>query len=175
MSAEPGDPSAPSLPPDGTSGGKTGGRVRQLVVVAIALVLLGGGAAYLLSQPDGAEPDTDPEQSPGRASPVGFCEQYAELVNLDDGQSVHEWAEAMADVGTPKDLSPDGRAGFVVVLKRAERVDEDATVDDLVRRDANLGDSEARNVEAFAEYATTTCTRELESALREAAAAELAS
>ena len=174
MSEEPGDPSAPSLPPDARSG-KVGGRVRQLVVVAIALVLLGGGAAYLLSQPDGAEPDTDPEQGPGRASPVGFCEQYAELVNLDDGQSVHEWADAMANVGTPKGLSPDGQAGFAVVLKRAERVDEDATVDDLVRREANLGDSEARSVEAFTEYATTTYIRELESALRKAAAAELAS
>ena len=147
-----------------------------MVAVAISLVLLGGGAAYLLTRPDGAEPRPDPEQSPGRASPVGgFCEQYAELVNVDDGQSVHEWAEAMAEVGTPKGLSPDGRAGFEVVLKRAERVDEDATVDGLVRRDANLGDREARNVEAFTEYATTSCTRQLESALREADSAELAS
>jgi hypothetical protein len=104
---------------------------------------------------------------------VGFCGHYAELVNLDDGQSVHEWAEGMSKVGTPKALSPDGRAGFVVILKRAARVDEDATVDDLVRRDANLGDTEARNVEAFTEYATSTCTRQLENALREAAAAEL--
>jgi len=177
MSEEPGDPNAPSLPPDDGSGGQAGGRGRalQMVVVAIALVLLGSGAAYLLTRPDGAEPDPDPEQSPGRAAPRGFCQQYAELVNLGDGQSVHEWAEAMAKVGTPNGLSPDGRAGFVVVLKRAERVDEDATVDDLVRRDANLGDTEARNVEAFTEYATTTCARELESALREAATAELVS
>ena len=173
MTEEPDDPSTPTLAPGGSFQVSSAWQ-RSRSPSRSPWPSSAAGRRTCSRVPTAPNLDQIPRAAQVRASVGGFCQRYAELVNVDDGQSVLDWAAPMAEVGTPNGLSGDGRAGFVVVLKRAERVDEDATVDDLVRRDENLGGIEARNVEAFTEYATSTCASQLESALREAASEELA-
>jgi hypothetical protein len=159
MTEDEGEPTVPPAP-DGRF------RVGAVVAATVLLVLGGLGAAYLLSRPEPAGPGH--VEVPADA-PVGeFCQTYAEVVAVRDGRSVHQWADAMAKVGTPEGLSTDGRAGFELVLGATDDVDEDATLGDLKRQETEFGEPEAAKVEAFTDFATTTCVNELQQALLKA-------
>jgi hypothetical protein len=169
MTEAPDDAEAPPPP-------RSRGRVRTVLAVGILLAVV-GVTAYLLTRPELAGPGsvTPPGDAPVGASPAHFCARYADVVGVDDGRSVRDWANAMAKVGTPAGLAARGRAGFELILAKAQTAKEDATLADLTKQQTHLNDGQTAQVEAFTEYATRTCASELERALREAASSSLPS
>jgi hypothetical protein len=143
-------------------------RVVPWLVVLVVLVGL-GAAAYVLARPTEHRAAMPPGDSPVHATKQSFCTAYARLVGIDDGRSVRDWADALAKVGTPESVPDDARTGFELVLAHAAEVDEGASAGKLAKKQGHLNDADTRSVEAFTEYATTTCTREIEAAVQNAA------
>jgi len=158
---------------------ETGPRPRRAVVLVLGVMLLlvAGLVAFLLTRADEPDRGDGPggpggpgpplAEPPSDATPARFCDHYAEVLDADDGRSVHAWVDAMATVGTPADAPAAVRAGFEILLRAADRTDTRASLHDLIQQADSLGDGDRAKLGAFTEYATTTCATEIEAALRE--------
>ncbi|GAA5140744.1 hypothetical protein GCM10023340_01370 [Nocardioides marinquilinus] len=125
------------------------------------LAALGAPAVLLVSLTAcGGGPGGD---APEDASVEEFCTAYAKSVNLANGEDIKNWAEDMADVGTPEDLSDEQRKGFEVLVDTAADVDEDADLSDLEDEEVSGDDKDA--VESLTTYVTGNCSDQISEAL----------
>ncbi len=97
--------------------------------------------------------------APDSASVEDFCATFLTSSEVSDGAGIKDFADALAEVGTPDDMSEEEREGFEVFVAVAQEVDESATLDDL--EDPDVSDDEEAAVTAFIGYATTNCADQL--------------
>lgn len=130
-----------------------------------ALVLLAGGLAGCGGGSASSAPDD--------ASKADFCEAYvsqiAALMELDPDadagdsvQQMQDWAEEMAEVGTPEGMSEDARRGFEAMLEEVESIDPDASQEELDAMGDELGKEAQQDVEAFGTYTMQACPEAME-------------
>lgn len=108
--------------------------------------------------------------APTDASEKEFCAAVESLfADVDASQepsqketvaAVKKWGKKMEEVGTPKDLSDEGRKGFEVLVEQVAEIDEDATAKELEEMDKDLSDSDDKAVDVFDDYMTETCIPE---------------
>ncbi len=109
--------------------------------------------------------------APESASTEDFCQAYNGLFDAfsaseapSDEESVKalkDWAAEMKGTGTPKDVPKDARRGFEVILETVDKIDDDATQDELKDLTDDLSTSDQDDSAAFGEYATKTCPLEM--------------
>lgn len=116
---------------------------RRLAALAAAVVV---GPALVACAEEG--PPTD-------AAPENFCDAFRVLAGADSGADFREFAQQLDRVGTPADITADGREGFEVVVRVASSLEEDATLEEL--EDPNVSSREAAQAEEFLDYGSTTC------------------
>lgn len=95
------------------------------------------------------------EEAPTDAAPEDFCGAFRILADADSGADFREFGQQLERVGTPSDITNDGRAGFEVVVRVAQTLDEDATLEEL--EDPNVSSREAQQATEFLDYGSTTC------------------
>lgn len=132
----------------------------------LALSLAGSLAGSLTAC--GGDDDGDSD-SGGSTSSVGdapndaqveeFCATFQESNDVTDGAGIKAFADRLAAVGTPDELTDEQREGFEVFVGVAQGVDESSTLDEL--EDPDVSDEEEAAVTAFIGYATTNCADEL--------------
>lgn len=105
---------------------KIGQLTASLALVLATATACGGG-------PEGADAPTDADKSE-------FCKV---IQGIDLGGSADEFADDLAEVGTPADIPAEAREGFEIMIDNAS---EDT-----------ISDSNQAKVGVFLEYFTTTC------------------
>ena len=95
------------------------------------------------------------EDAPTNASTDDFCGVYTSVKDARTGEDFQRFADDLEEVGTPSDISEDGRSGFTVMVRVGRSLEPDATLDELV--DPDVSDREAQQLQAFFEYASETC------------------
>lgn len=121
----------------------------SLVLLGVAAVGCGGGGA------------------PTDASEDKFCKELTSLFNdpsqiadMTDKEALDQikaWAKDLEKVGTPKNISDEGREGFELMVEQVDKLDTDDTAADLDKLEEGLSDSEKKASEAFEKYTTDTC------------------
>lgn len=99
------------------------------------------------------------DDAPDSASVEDFCDTFLASSEVTDGAGIKDFADALAEVGTPDDMSDEEREGFEVFVAVAQDVDEGATLEDL--DDPDVSADEEAAVTAFIGYATTNCADQL--------------
>lgn len=129
------------------------------------LVLLAGGLA--------ACGGSDASSAPTDASRGEFCEAYASQIEAlarsarEDGpdraaEVMKDWSARVQEIGTPRDMPDDARRGFETVVEEIDALDTGATQRELDGLGEELGTRAQRDVDAFGEYAVTTCPEAVE-------------
>jgi hypothetical protein len=94
--------------------------------------------------------------SPTDASQDDFC-NVVNVDSIDTGKEVKDFVNKFEDVGTPKDMPADARAGFELFTGEAKKVKDDASQEDLQAIGTDLSDDDTKKVEAFFTYVGETC------------------
>ena len=131
-----------------------------------------GGTVVLLLMTGTAACQQDGSGVPGDASVDDFCAAYFSLFagrmsDVDPGASEREqgaamadavraWAAQLKDVGTPDDRSEVAREGLEVILRAADGLPAEGTLN-LADLDDDFTDGETAATQAFEEYATRSC------------------
>ncbi len=110
------------------------------------------------------------------ASVNEFCEAFASLQDglgdlpsagsADDqaaaaGARVKDWADRLAEVGTPADISEEARRGLEVVVESGQDLPGDAGPSDLAELDGSYSAEDSQAADAFGSYADETCASAL--------------
>lgn len=103
------------------------------------LATLGAGALLLVLGACGGGPDAS--SAPKNADVDTFCAAVGDL----DTSDVHEFVDTLMDLGTPKDIPADARAGFTVMVEKADQ-DE-------------ISEADQEKATAFVGYITSTCAK----------------
>ena len=124
------------------------------VLLAVSLSACGGG-------PDAAG-------APDDASTEEFCALFEDDAELDSADQASDFAEKMAEVGTPAEITGEAREGFETTveflgdvsdddIKKFDEADDPSALDDIFG-----GEDEAQKVVAFLTEQATVCNPELE-------------
>ena len=128
--------------------------------------------------------------APTDASADKFCDAQLSVLDIeadpeDDkkvAEALNTWADELAEVGTPKDISEDARKGFELQVDQLSDVSADdiaeakkameksAQEDEPSGLDQALGEftkDEQKQIEAFSEYSAKTCAKQQEQKLQE--------
>ena len=110
------------------------------------------------------------------ASVNEFCEAFASLQDglgdlpsagsADDqaaaaGARVKDWADRLAEVGTPADIPEEARRGLEVVVGSGQDLPSDAGPSDLAELDGSYSAEDSQAADAFGSYADETCASAL--------------
>jgi hypothetical protein len=112
---------------------------------------------------------------PTDASKDDFCgvfdDMLTELGALDADAKPAEAVKALkkagddlADVGTPEDMPEAARDGYELILDEIEKLDDDASQEDVSKLGEDLGDSEQKSMDAYEKYLNDNCADELSGA-----------
>jgi hypothetical protein len=132
----------------------------KLGPLVAGLVLVAGGAVAC----GGGDDDGGSSEAPTTTEFCGalkdFQTQYASSDPAKDLKgyikTIKDSAAKLGEVGTPKDMPSDAKAGFDLTVKKIKALSDDATVDDL----AHLGDvdeADQKKLDAFGGYVVKTC------------------
>lgn len=139
--------------------------VRPLLVAATLVVtgVLGAGCGG----DDGGSAAAQPAPSPSAATTSEFCDAYTSLseafpagVQPTDKQAVaaiKAWAGTMRSTGTPRGIPDDAQRGFDLVLTTVDKIEPDATQEDVRKLSEDLTPDQQAESQAFAAYASETC------------------
>ncbi len=114
---------------------------------------------------DNAAPPTD-------ASTEEFCGNFGDLLadlgKLDpDAEAseavavLKEAGDQLAETGTPEDMPEAARAGFDLVLEEIDKLDDDATREDVSNLGADVSPEQEDDMDAYEKYLQDTCADEL--------------
>lgn len=145
---------------------------RRLAVAATAAVLVVSAVAC---SDDGGDGSTDGSGAGATAaSTEDFCGTFngllATLMTQAGGgdpaemiRVVKEWAADMEEVGPPVGMPEDARRGFDSFVGQAERLDEDADLQELQRLTDALTAQDEADGRSFAEWIRENCPLDLPS------------
>jgi hypothetical protein len=133
-------------------------RIAALALLAGGLTGCGGG--------DAASAPTD-------ASRGEFCEAYASQIGSlarsarEDGpdraaEAMRDWSTRAQEIGTPGDMPEDARRGFETIVEEIDALGSGPTQRELDALGEDLGTRAQRDLEAFGEYAVSTCPEAVE-------------
>ncbi|MCD6638908.1 MAG: hypothetical protein LT071_03220 [Nocardioides sp.] len=127
---------------------------------------------------------SDPSSAPDDASVKDFCAAVNESMFGTDtdptkmsaeeiAEASKDYADKLAEVGTPEDMPADARAAFESMLEEAEEIDVDEIrerqqmkPEDLIKKaeeEANqLSDEEKKQSEALSKYIVENCMDDLD-------------
>jgi hypothetical protein len=133
----------------------------KLALLAAGLVLVAGGAAGCGGGDDsGGSRATPPTTQEFCGALADFQTRFASADPAKDLKgyiaTVKDSAARLGDLGAPKDMPSDARAGFDLTVSKIKALPADATVDDL----AHLGDVDAadqKTLDAFDDYVAKAC------------------
>ena len=135
-------------------------------LLAASLVLVAGSGVACGGE--GGSSGASSEDAPSDASTADFCgvfddfyqvvgELGAEAENSELIAALKDTGEDLEQVGTPEDISEEGRAGFELTVQTIEDLDEDATEKDLEDLEKDFSEEETAQSEAFDKYLSETC------------------
>ena len=101
------------------------------------------------------------DDAPSDASKEDFCATATDIAWFGPRSRRKDFAEKLEDVGTPDDMSDDERKGFDLFIETANKLDDDATEEDVAQLGEDLSDDDEKNLQAFTTYLTETCAKEL--------------
>ncbi len=110
--------------------------------------------------------DSESASAPKDASQGDFCAQFVKAPTAADGDSIKAWAKKAAEIGTPKELSDEARAGFELIIKEAADLDAGANADDFGNLE-DFSEAEQKKVLAFSTYFATNCADEMEKSVED--------
>ena len=131
-------------------------------LLAASLVLVVGGAVGCGGGDgdDGGDGHDAPSTKDFCGALKDFQDEYAKADPAKDLKGYIRTIKAAAarldDVGTPKDIPSDARAGFDLTVEKIEALPADATVDDLARI-GDVDEVDQKKLDALDDYITTTC------------------
>jgi hypothetical protein len=102
----------------------------------------------------------DADDAPDDASSEDFCEA---MESAPDGEGtpseddIQEWADELADTGTPDDIDDDQREGFEILVETLDDADPDDYADDAGLEDVIEDSDDREKVTAFFTYYGETC------------------
>ncbi|KQP63733.1 MULTISPECIES: hypothetical protein [unclassified Nocardioides] len=121
-----------------------------------SLVLLASMATACGGSDDGAS-------TPDDASSDDFCSTYSEIISSTadqeepDAGAIKDFADQLAEVGTPENISEDGREGFEIFIDTINELPDDASAAEIEDFDPDISDEDDAKVDAFFEYTATEC------------------
>lgn len=95
------------------------------------------------------------DEAPTDASAQDFCSIFETRAEAQTGQDFRRFGQDLEQVGTPADISDDGREGFTVVVRVARSLDADATREEL--EDPDVTDTEEAQARTFLDYGNEKC------------------
>jgi hypothetical protein len=109
---------------------------------------------------------------PTDASQDDFCgvfdQMLTELGALDDDADPAEAVKALkkagnqlAEVGTPEGMPENARDGYLLILDEIEKLDDDASREDVSALGEDVSDSEEKSMDAYTKYLGDTCADEI--------------
>jgi hypothetical protein len=131
----------------------------------VSLVVMALAAGFSLSACGGAS------SAPTDASEEAFCDaQFSFIEDLMKSEEeptedemakiMHDWADELEKVGTPKDISDEAREGFELTVEQISDVEADDFKNDaeaLEELEKDLSDKEKDQAEAYNNYVNETC------------------
>ena len=76
-------------------------------------------------------------------------------------KTLKKTGEDLAEVGTPEDMPEAARDGYQFILDEIEKLDEDATREDIGDLGGDATDDEQKSMDAYEKYLQDTCADEL--------------
>jgi hypothetical protein len=133
----------------------------KLGLLAASLVLVAGGAVGCGDNDSGGGGASgDPSTKTFCGALQDFQDDFADADPTKDLkgyiQSLKDAADKLENVGVPKDMPTDAKAGFDLTIKKIKDLDDSATLDDL----ANIGDvsdSDQKKLDALDDYISKAC------------------
>lgn len=132
---------------------RRGAAAGSLVLLASMATACGGGD-------DGAS-------TPDDASSDDFCSTYSDILSgigdqeEPDAGAIKDFADQLAEVGTPENISEDGREGFEIFIDTINDLPDDASAAEIEDFDPDISDEDDAKVDAFFEYTATECAEAL--------------
>ena len=124
--------------------------VAALVLAGASLTACGGG----VDAPTDASKDDFCGVAGGTAVLEYFDEENQEF-------NAKEYGDALADVGTPDDISDEAREGFEIAVKELRDAGDGLSEDDLNDLDDDkISEDDNDKVDAFGDYVSSTCDEE---------------
>ena len=139
------------------------GAAAGLVIAATTLTACGGGAGSDAPE-DASTDDFCNAIDPTRAMGDLDMEEMAKLSEDEQKEKakeiLQEWAEGLADVGTPENIPDDARQGYEEAVDQIDEIDWDASMDEVEKQLDDL-ESDSGDSDAFEEYVKDECDVEL--------------
>jgi len=126
-------------------------------VFSVAALVLAAGSLSACGGGPGADAPTDASVDDFCA---GFIETFEVISSGDDEIDAKDAADALAEAGTPEDISDEEREGFEIFVEALDGIGNGASQEDVEDAD-EFPEDEAEKGEAFINYATTTCQDQL--------------
>jgi hypothetical protein len=133
----------------------------KLGLAAATLILVAGGAVGC-GNDDGGGGGSDEKT----ASKDDFCgafqafyDDLQKVTGEEDnlGEILKKAAKRIEDVGTPKDITDDAKAGLQLTLDAIDDLPDDASAEDMAGIEQDYTDKEKAKTDAFTEYLGKTC------------------
>lgn len=115
--------------------------MRRIALVGASLALLGGMTVACGGSPEDA-------------SEGDFCDAMAKVQDTDDFEDTQDAIDELEDVGTPEDISDEGREGFEIMIDISGDSDSD---DEANEKLEDLDEDEQKAVSEFLKYESETC------------------
>jgi hypothetical protein len=133
----------------------------KLGLLAASLVLVAGGAVSCGDDGGGSAAKDD-----AAASTEDFCGAFeafeedlrgvtGEEENL--GELLKKAAKRIEDVGTPKGIPDDAKAGLQLTLDAIADLADDASAEDMANLEGDFSDADKAKTDAFTSYLEETC------------------
>ena len=143
----------------------------KIALMAASLVLV-AGTAIGCGGDDGEGDGGAALSPPTSASTEEFCANFGDLLEElgklgDDAEASEAVAvlkkagDQLAETGTPEDMPDSARAGFDLVLEEIEKLDDDATREDVSNLGADVSPDQEDDMDAYEKYLQDTCAEEL--------------
>jgi hypothetical protein len=134
----------------------------RLGLLAAGLVLVAGGAVACGDGGGGGGGGADdaPSTKDFCGALKGFQDDFADADPTKDLKAyiktLKDAADKLENVGTPKDIPADAKAGFALTIKKIKDLDDSATLDDLSSI-GDVSDADQKKLDALDTYIAKTC------------------
>lgn len=104
--------------------------------------------------------------APTSASSDVYCANYADVLRGASGEepdagAIKDFADQLAEVGTPENISEEAREGFEIFIDTINDLPDDASAAEIEDFDPDISDEDDAKVDAFFEYTATECAEAL--------------
>lgn len=146
--------------------------MKRTALLAASLALVAGTTIGCGGDDGGGGGAAASDEPPTNASTAEFCGGFKDLITelsslgadakpAEAVATLKKSGDALGEVGTPEAMPDDARAGFVLVLDEIEKLDDDATREDINGLGADISKDQQTDMDAYEKYLQETCAKEL--------------